>query len=126
MQAGAHQMILSLPQGYDTVVGEHGYALSGGQRQRLGLARALYGNPSLVLLDEPDTALDREGEQALAQAIAMLRGRGSTVIMIAHRPTLIQHLDKMLVLVNGQVEKFGPTRDILAQIMPHQVHAVRA
>lgn len=126
MQAGAHQLILSLPQGYDTVIGERGYALSGGQRQRLGLARALYGNPSLVLLDEPDTGLDREGEQALAQAIAMLRARGSTVVVIAHRPALIQHLDKILILVNGQVEKFGSTREILAQIMPPHVHAVRA
>jgi PrtD family type I secretion system ABC transporter len=126
MQAGAHQMILSLPEGYDTVVGEHGYALSGGQRQRLGLARALYGNPSLVVLDEPDTGLDREGEQALAQAIAMLRAGGTTVIVIAHRPSLIQHLDRMLVLVNGQVERIGPTREILAQIMPAQVHVVRS
>lgn len=125
MQAGAHRMILSLPKGYDTVIGERGYALSGGQRQRIGLARALYGNPALVLLDEPDTGLDREGEQALAQAISMLRARGTTLIVISHRPAVIQHLDKMLVLVSGQVEKMGLSSEILAQIMPIHVHAVR-
>ena len=126
MQAGAHELILSLPAGYDTVVGDRGYALSGGQRQRIGLARALYGNPSLVILDEPETGLDREGEKALEQVIAGLKARNVTVIVVAHRPALIQQLDHVLVLVDGQIQKFGATADILARIMPPSVHALRA
>lgn len=124
--AGAHEMILRLPEGYDTIVGGRGYALSGGQRQRVGLAQALYGDPTLVILDEPDIGLDRDGEAALNAAIARLHERKATVIVIAHRPTLIQTLDKLLVLVDGQVQKFGPTTEILSQIIPPSVHVVRA
>jgi PrtD family type I secretion system ABC transporter len=126
MQAGAHEMILSLPAGYDTMVGERGYALSGGQRQRVGLARALYGDPSFVVLDEPDTGLDQEGALALMGAITTLKARGVTVVVIAHRPSLVQNLDHILVLVDGQVQKFGWTADVLSQIMPSPVQAVRS
>ena len=126
LQAGAHEMILSLPAGYDTLVGDRGYALSGGQRQRIGLARALYGNPSLVILDEPETGLDREGEKALEYVIAGLKKRNATLIVVAHRPALIQQLDHVLVLVDGQVQKYGATAEILARMMPPSVHALRA
>lgn len=126
IKAGSHDMILSFPQGYDTIVGASGYALSGGQRQRVGLAQALYGDPALLVLDEPDNGLDREGEAALAKAIADLRESGTTIIVIAHRPALIQSLDKLLVLVDGQVQRFGTTAEVLAQIMPPSVHVMRA
>jgi len=119
-------MILSFPQGYDTIIGASGYALSGGQRQRVGLAQALYGDPALLVLDEPDNGLDREGEAALTKAIADLRESGTTIIVIAHRPALIQSLDKLLVLVDGQVQRFGATGEVLAQIMPSSVHVMRA
>lgn len=105
--AGAHEMILSLPEGYDTVVGKRGFALSGGQMQRVGLARAFYGGPNLVLLDEPDADLDDAGERALAKAVGELRRRGSTVIIVSHRSGLLQLVDKLLVMNAGQSVKFG-------------------
>jgi PrtD family type I secretion system ABC transporter len=105
--AGAHDMILSLPDGYDTVVGRRGFALSGGQMQRIGLARAFYGRPNLVLLDEPDADLDDAGERALAQAICALRKRRATVILVSHRSALLQLVDKVLVMNAGQSVKFG-------------------
>lgn len=105
--AGAHDMILSLPEGYDTMVGKRGFALSGGQMQRIGLARAFYGRPSLVLLDEPDADLDDAGERALAQAVCMLKRWGSTVVLVSHRSALLQLVDKLLVMNNGQSVKFG-------------------
>jgi ATP-binding cassette subfamily C protein EexD len=105
--AGAHEMILSLPEGYDTVVGRRGFALSGGQTQRIGLARALYGRPNLVLLDEPDADLDDAGERALAAAIRELRKRMATVVIVTHRSGLLQSVDKLLVMNRGQVANFG-------------------
>ena len=126
MLAGAHEMILGLPHGYDTVIGERGFGLSGGQRQRIGLARALYGSPSLVVLDEPDTGLDRDGELALVRAVAELRERGATVVLIAHKPSLVQGLDKLLVLNDGRLQKFGPVAEILGQITPSIPRAVNA
>lgn len=105
--AGAHEMILSLPDGYDTVVGKRGFALSGGQMQRIGLARAFYGRPSLILLDEPDADLDDAGERALAQAICLLKRRGATVVVVSHRSALLQLVDKLLVMNAGQSVKFG-------------------
>ena len=112
-RAGAHEMVLSLPEGYDTPVGEHGARVSPGQRQRIALARALYGNPRLVVLDEPNSNLDGEGEVALAQALVRLRADRVTSIVVTHRPSLIAHVDKVLVLKAGRVQHFGPASEVL-------------
>jgi len=105
--AGAHEMILALPEGYDTLVGKRGFALSGGQMQRIGLARAFYGNPNLILLDEPDADLDDAGERALANAISALRKRQATVIIVSHRSALLKLVDKLCIMNAGQVVKYG-------------------
>ena len=112
-RAGAHEMILGLPDGYDTVVGARGFSLSGGQTQRIGLARALYGRPRLVVLDEPDADLDQLGERALMRAIDTLREERVTLVVIAHRSAIIQDLDRLLVMNDGQAIKFGPMDDFL-------------
>jgi ABC-type protease/lipase transport system fused ATPase/permease subunit len=114
--AGAHDMILRLPNGYDTAIGEGGEALSGGQRQRIALARALFGDPFLVVLDEPNSNLDNEGEGALRQAIVNLKARGAIVALIAHRPSVLSICDHLLVLANGQQQEFGPRDDVLRKI----------
>ncbi len=119
--AGAHDMILRLPNGYDTPIGEGGEALSGGQRQRIALARALYGDPFLVVLDEPNSNLDSEGEAALRKAIAGLKARGAIVVLIAHRPSALSVCDKILVLANGVQQDFGPREAILRKITPRSV-----
>ncbi|MGE7417905.1 type I secretion system permease/ATPase [Methylobacterium tarhaniae] len=113
---GLHETIMRLPQGYDTDIGEDGARLSGGQKQRLGLARAFFGDPSLVVLDEPNAALDPEGEMALREAIGTLRTRGTTVIVIAQRLGILSVADKVLVLDNGCVNAFGARRDVVARI----------
>jgi ABC-type protease/lipase transport system fused ATPase/permease subunit len=112
-RANAHEMILTLPQGYDTQVGEHGSRLSPGQRQRVALARALYSNVCLVVLDEPNSNLDGTGEIALAQALSALRKEGVTTVVVTHRPSLIAHVDKILVLAAGRVQQYG----LAAQVM---------
>jgi len=112
-RAGAHEMILSLPDGYDTVVGTRGFSLSGGQTQRIGLARALYGRPKLIVLDEPDADLDQLGERALMRAIDTLREEQVTLVVIAHRSAIIQDLDRLLVMNDGQAIKFGPMDEFL-------------
>ena len=114
--AGAHAMILALPDGYDTVIGPAGANLSGGQRQRVGLARAFYGLPPLVLLDEPTSNLDAEGESAVRQAMEELRRQGRTVIVIAHRPALLGGTDRLMVMMNGQIVKYGATAELMPQI----------
>ncbi|MFG6439487.1 type I secretion system permease/ATPase [Roseateles sp. LKC17W] len=114
--AGSHAMILALPEGYDTVIGPAGANLSGGQRQRIGLARAFYGNPPLIVLDEPTSNLDAEGEAAVRQGIDEMKRRQRTVLVVAHRPALLGGTDQMLVLVGGQVVKFGATQELMPQI----------
>ena len=108
-----HEMILKLPQGYDTVIGATGGVLSGGQRQRVGLARAVYDNPKLVLLDEPNSNLDELGEMALQNALDALKEKNTTVIVISHRPGILNELDKILLMRNGQMVAFGPREEIL-------------
>lgn len=111
--AGAHEMIVGLPKGYDTQIGEGGSVLSAGQRQRIALARALFGEPFLIVLDEPNSNVDAEGEQALLRAIKACRARGAIVIIIAHRPSAIAAVDLLLVLERGQVRGFGPKEEVL-------------
>jgi ATP-binding cassette subfamily C exporter for protease/lipase len=115
-RAGVHDMVLHLPNGYDTILGDGGIGLSGGQRQRLGLARALYGDPSVIVLDEPNSNLDDVGEQALVQAINDLRQRGKTIVLITHRTNVIGATNKLLLLREGTAAMFGPTRDVLAAL----------
>jgi ATP-binding cassette subfamily C protein len=115
--AGAHDLILSLPNGYDTPIGEGGTSLSAGQRQRVALARALYGDPFLVVLDEPNSNLDDEGDRALTGAIANVRRRGGIVIVIAHRPSALAAVDQVLVLANGQKVKMGPKEEVLRAVL---------
>lgn len=113
-RAGVHDMILHLPNGYDTMLGDGGGGLSGGQKQRLGLARAMYGDPSLIVLDEPNSNLDELGEQALVAAILDLRQRGKTIVLITHRPSAIGATTKLLLMRDGALQMFGPTKDVLA------------
>ena len=112
--AGCHGMILDLPDGDNTVIGEGGSKLSGGQRQRLGLARAAFGEPFLVVLDEPNANLDADGDRALADAIHDMKRRGQIVVLMAHRPSAIQAADKLLVLRDGRQQAFGPKEEVLA------------
>ncbi|MDA8479025.1 type I secretion system permease/ATPase [Citrobacter sp. Awk 4] len=114
--AGVHEMILRLPQGYDTPLGAEGYQLSGGQRQRIGLARAVYNNPAFIVLDEPNANLDDAGEQALIKAINTLRTQGQTVIIISHRPTLLGVVNKVLLLNEGAIQEFGPRDQVFANL----------
>ncbi len=113
---GLHEFILSLPQGYDSPVGRDGTMLSGGQRQRVALARALYGDPVFVVLDEPNSSLDEAGDAALAQAIAALKARGTTFVVMTHRTSVLAVADKMLVLRDGQQQAFGPRDEVMAAL----------
>lgn len=110
---GLHDFILSLPQGYDSPVGREGTMLSGGQRQRVGLARAFYGNPAFIVLDEPNSSLDEQGDADLASAITQLKAKGSTFIVMTHRTSVLSVADKMLVLRDGQLQMFGPRDEVL-------------
>ncbi|WP_160108588.1 type I secretion system permease/ATPase [Pseudomonas izuensis] len=112
-QAGVHELILRLPQGYDTVLGDNGAGLSGGQKQRVALARALYGQPSLVVLDEPNSNLDTVGEAALAGAIAQMKAQGTSVILVTHRSSALAQADRLLVLNDGRLQAFGASQEVL-------------
>lgn len=118
--AGVHDMILHFPQGYDTPIGDAGSGLSGGQKQRLGLARALYGDPTVVVLDEPNSNLDDAGEAALTRAIMAMRKAGSTVVIISHRPSILQTTNKLLLMRDGMVQAFGPTDQVLKALAQAQ------
>jgi len=113
---GLHEIIMRLPRGYNSEIGEAGLRLSGGQRQRIGLARAVFGRPRLVVLDEPNASLDHEGEEALHHAIARLKEVGTTVVMIAHRPSVLGLADKLLVLRNGTVDAYGSRAEVIAKL----------
>ena len=126
--AGVHDMVLGLPKGYDTQIGEHGAALSGGQRQRIGLARALYGDPRLVVLDEPNSNLDEEGEQQLARAVLNLRQRKATVVLVTHKPSILNIVDNIIVMQEGQIALSGPRQAVLEKLatLRQQEQAARA
>jgi ATP-binding cassette subfamily C exporter for protease/lipase len=115
-RAGIHEMILHFPEGYDTKLGDGGAGLSGGQRQRLGLARAMYGDPALIVLDEPNSNLDDLGEAALVNAVNDLRQRGKTIVLITHRPTVLNATTKLLLMRDGTAQAFGPTKEVLAAL----------
>jgi len=128
-RAGVHEMILHFPQGYDTPLGDGGAGLSGGQKQRLGLARALYDDPSLIVLDEPNSNLDDAGEQALLGAINDLRQRGKTIVMITHRNSALSMSNKLLLLVDGVAQMFGSSSEVLgaiAKLNQEKVTQIRA
>ena len=125
-RAGVHDMILHFPQGYDTMLGDGGAGLSGGQKQRLGLARAMYGDPSLIVLDEPNSNLDDVGEAALMQAIGDLRKRGKTIIIITHRTTAIGATNKLLLMRDGVGQMFGPSDQVIAALKEANEKAAQA
>jgi ATP-binding cassette subfamily C protein EexD len=114
--ADVHELILSLPEGYDTVIGANGGVLSGGQRQRIGLARALYGSPVLVVLDEPNSNLDEQGELALGNALQRMKQNKTTAILITHRQSVLSYVDKLLVLSDGQLAVYGPRDQVIAHL----------
>ncbi|MFN3790833.1 type I secretion system permease/ATPase [Massilia sp.] len=125
-RAGVHDMILHFPEGYDTKLGDGGAGLSGGQKQRIGLARAMYGDPSLIVLDEPNSNLDDTGEQALVAAINDLRQRGKTIVLITHRTSVIGATTKLLLMREGAVHMFGPTAQVLAALQEANTKALQA
>ena len=124
MKAAAHEMILKLPKGYNTQVQTIGTQLSGGQIQRIGLARALYSNPVLLVLDEPNSNLDNEGSLALNQAIVSMKAAGNAVLIMAHRPSAIKECDKLLVLEDGQRKAWGPRETVMSEMLAN-VHVIR-
>jgi PrtD family type I secretion system ABC transporter len=120
-EAGVHDMIIKMRDGYNTQVGDQGAALSAGQAQRVALARALYGDPFLIVLDEPNSNLDTEGDDALTRAIRSARERGAIVVVVAHRPVGIEAVDQILVLRDGRVQAFGPKEQVLAQVLQPRI-----
>jgi ATP-binding cassette subfamily C protein len=116
-EAGVHEMIIKMPEGYDTQIGEQGSVLSAGQAQRIALARALYGSPFLVVLDEPNSNLDAEGDVALTRAVQSVRARGGIVVVVAHRPVGIEGVDMILMMKDGRLQAFGPKEEVLGQVL---------
>jgi ABC-type multidrug transport system ATPase subunit len=116
-----HETILAFPDGYNTQLGETGYALSGGQRQRLAIARAFYGMPKYIVMDEPNANLDEVGESALVNAVAYMKSQGSAIVMTTHRPRLVSVVDNLLVLRNGQQVGFGPADEMINAVRNLQV-----
>ena len=116
MKAGVHEMILRLPEGYDTVIGSGAVVLSGGQRQRIGLARAIYDNPVFVVLDEPNSNLDEQGEMALLKTVEELKQSGTTVVIITHRPNILKVTNKILIMNSGKIERYASTEEILGAV----------
>ena len=114
--AGVHEMILALPKGYDTQIGDQGAALSGGQRQRIGLARALYGDPRVIVLDEPNSNLDEEGEASLAQAVLNLKRQQATLILVTHKASILSIVDNIMMVQDGQIALCGPRQEVLAKL----------
>lgn len=125
-RAGVHEMILRLPKGYDTPLADGGGGLSGGQKQRLALARAMYDDPALLVLDEPNSNLDEIGEQSLVQAVLDLRRRGKTIVLITHRSSILGATNKLLVMKEGSVQAFGPTQQVMAAIQEANKKAIEA
>ena len=130
--AGAHDLIVSFPDGYGTRIGDGGSFLSSGQRQRIGIARALYGDPFLVVLDEPNSNLDAEGDEALARAIAGVRARGGIAVVVTHRPSTLTSVDLVALVMEGTVKLFGPRDEVLKQLSapqpappPQSIHVVK-
>ncbi|RQD77765.1 type I secretion system permease/ATPase [Desulfonatronospira sp. MSAO_Bac3] len=117
-QAGIDQIIESMPEGYETMLEERGLNMPGGLRQRIGLARAVFGDPSILILDEPDASLDREGLEALKEILKQAREEGKTVILVTHRPQLLQYTHQLLMLKNGQVAMYGPSKKVLQKLLP--------
>jgi len=115
-QAGCHELVLNLPEGYDTLIGDGGSRLSGGQSQRVALARCYFGEPALVVLDEPDSNLDIDGVAALDAALARMKARGTTAVLITHNVRLLRHADKALLLANGGMAYFGPPRELIEKL----------
>ena len=120
--ASVHELILSMPGGYDAVIGQD-VVLSGGQVQRIALARALYKKPALIVLDEPNSNLDAQGDQALSQAIMEMREAGSTVVVMAHRPSAIAAVNKLLMLRDGRQVEFGDKKDVLQKVTQQNAHS---
>jgi ATP-binding cassette subfamily C exporter for protease/lipase len=123
--AGVHELVLRMPKGYDTDVGEGGVVLSAGQRQRIGLARTMLGDPAFIVLDEPNASLDAEGEEALMRAMEAMKAKGGTVVVISHKPGIFRSADKLLVLREGRIDLFGPKDQVMARLMkPAEVRAI--
>lgn len=121
--AGVHEMILQLPDGYDTVIGSEGVNLSGGQRQRIGLARAIYGKPRLIVLDEPNSNLDEIGERALGVALQLLKESGATIFIVSHRPNILSRLDRVMVMSAGTITLYGARDQVIAELAQQQAKA---